>query len=165
MLECYADGSCPQPHKPGGWAYAILLDQQQEGRETNVYGSGRVDVATNNTMEMMAVHECMKRILKDRIRTRPIVIYSDSQYVVRGLMNYVHQWELRDFENVANVDLWKDMLADYRKFAHGSLRLNWVRGHAGNYWNEFVDELAGAAQKGQPRGRREPITYNPDLKG
>lgn len=150
MLECYADGSCPKPHQPGGWAFVILLDN---AGEENVYGSGRVDVATNNTMEMQAVMECMKRILKDRIRHRPVVIYSDSQYVVNGMNTWMHKWADDDFEGVANADLWREAMELYKKF--NRIRLKWVRGHNGNYWNEWCDKAAGVAQRGRIRQQRE----------
>jgi ribonuclease HI len=146
MLECYADGSCPKPHQPGGWAFVILLDNL---RQENVYGSGRVDIATNNTMEIMAVLECMKRILRDRIPHRPVVIYSDSQYVVNGTNTWMHTWADHDFLNVANADLWRDMLTTHAKF--NRIKIKWVKGHNGVFWNEHIDKLAGIAQRGRAK--------------
>jgi ribonuclease HI len=150
-MNVYADGSCPKPHAPGGWAFALLLDDHNE---TNIYGSGRVDIATNNTMEVAAIVEAMKAILKNRILYRPVIIHSDSQYAVKGLNNWVHQWELNDFEGVANADMWREALAIKRKFKHGSVHCRWVKGHAGNFWNCFCDELAGTAQKGRRKATR-----------
>lgn len=152
-LICYADGSCPRPHESGGWAYAILMDGVDE---RTIYGSGRAHPATNNTMEIMAVMECMKRILKDRIRERPVIIRSDSQYVVNGTMTWMHTWADNDWLGVKNVELWKEMYEVRAKFSgFHSLRVEWVKGHAGVYWNEVVDRMAGEARKGRARIRVE----------
>lgn len=131
----------------------ILLDNE---REETIYGSGREPIATNNTMEIMAVLECMKRILKDRIRARPVIIFSDSQYVVNGMNQWMHTWARTDFFGVKNDELWREMFATAKKF--NNIRARWVKGHNGNTWNEWCDRAAAVARKGRPRERFDKDT-------
>jgi ribonuclease HI len=139
MIEVYCDGSCPQSGGVGGWAFAILLADE------HLFCSGYEEVATNNTMELRAALMALREIRARELRKMPLKIITDSMYVVQGMNSWRHNWSLNDFASIKNPGLWR------RLHKHGQrcddLRFEWVKGHAGNYWNEYVDKMAGKAQK------------------
>lgn len=143
IIEIYTDGACSGNPGPGGWG-AIL---RTKGQEKELFG-GEPDT-TNNRMEMMAVIEAL-RALK-----RPVAahVYTDSQYVMKGITEWIHGWKRRGWktagkEPVKNEDLWRtlDTLAGQHR-----LEWHWVRGHAGHPENERADELA---RRGVEQARR-----------
>ena len=142
-VDIFTDGACSGNPGPGGWG-AIL---RCNGKEREIFG-GEAQT-TNNRMEMMAVIEALRTL------TRPVSarVYTDSQYVQKGISEWIHGWKRRgwktaDKKPVKNEDLWRmlDALA-----AEHHVEWHWVRGHAGHVENERADELArqGIAQ---PRG-------------
>lgn len=146
MIHAFCDGSCPKPNAPGGWAFVVLMDMV--GERLNIYGSGRADVATNNTMEMQAGMECLKKIINFQITHRPIIIHSDSQYLVQGVNTWRHNWRDDNFAGISNADLWREMDELMRMKSATGVRFKWVKGHNGNYWNEWCDKAAGRARTG-----------------
>lgn len=129
MIEVYTDGGCsPNPGK-GSWAFAISKEHYNSGYNKNT---------TNNAMEMTAILNAIKYCrFKDK-RT-PIIIYSDSKYCVDGFMNWMHNWEKRNWfkkGGIKNLDLWKELFS-----VKNDVTLKWVKGHSGNEMNEFVDSL------------------------
>jgi ribonuclease HI len=97
-------------------------------------------MTTNNRMELRAAIEGL-RALKKKCR---VEIFSDSQYVVNGMTQWMPNWERQGFRNaqkkeIANGDLWRD-LNDIA--ANHQVSWHWVRGHSGNELNERVDEIA-----------------------
>jgi ribonuclease HI len=130
----YADGACKGNPGPGGWG--VLL--QAGGRETEMFG-GEAQT-TNNRMELTAVIEGLLS-LKERSRVR---VYTDSQYVQKGISEWIHSWKRRgwmtaDKKPVKNVDLWKRL----DEVARGhDVAWHWVKGHAGHPENERADALA-----------------------
>ena len=134
IVLIYADGACKGNPGPGGWG--VLL--RRAGRETELFG-GEAQT-TNNRMELTAVIEGL-RSLKERSRAR---VYTDSQYVQKGISEWIHAWKRRgwltaDKKPVKNVDLWKKL----DEVARGhEVQWHWVRGHAGHPENERADALA-----------------------
>jgi ribonuclease HI len=133
-VEIYADGACKGNPGPGGWG--VLL--RAGGREKEMFG-GEAQT-TNNRMELTAVIEGL-RSLKERSSVR---VYTDSQYVQKGISEWIHNWKRRgwltaDKKPVKNVDLWK--VLDELAQGH-AVEWHWVKGHAGHPENERADALA-----------------------
>lgn len=133
----FTDGACSGNPGPGGWA-ALLRYRTQE-REL----SGGEPATTNNRMEMLAVI-CGLEALK---RPMPVRIYTDSQYVMKGVTAWLAGWKRRgwktaDRQPVKNVDLWQRLEA---ALSRHQVEWQWVRGHDGHPENERVDALARAA--------------------
>jgi ribonuclease HI len=136
-IEIYTDGACRGNPGPGGWA-ALLLAGEHE-REI----SGAEAATTNNRMELTAVIRALEAL------KRPIegAIYTDSQYVRQGVLEWMPNWKARgwktaDRKPVKNQDLWQTLDALVAKH---KLDWHWVKGHSGNVGNERVDELANRA--------------------
>ena len=137
VVEIYADGACKGNPGPGGWG-ALL---RAGGTERELYG-GEPDT-TNNRMELTAVIRALEA-LKRRCKVR---LYTDSQYVQKGISQWIHDWKRRgwrtaDKKPVKNEDLWRRL--DELAGAH-QVEWHWVRGHAGHPENERADELANKA--------------------
>ena len=137
MIEIYTDGACRGNPGPGGWA--ALLKMGDHEREI----SGAEALTTNNRMELMAVIRALEA-LKRPVQAR---LYTDSQYVRRGITEWISAWKARgwrtaDRKPVKNQDLWQrldELNANHR------LEWHWVPGHAGVPGNERVDRLANEA--------------------
>jgi ribonuclease HI len=134
IVEVYSDGACRGNPGPGGWG--VLL--RSNGAEKELWG-GEADT-TNNRMEMTAVIRALEA-LKRPSRVR---VYTDSQYVQKGISEWVHSWKRRawrtaDKKPVKNVDLWK-RLDELAALHH--VEWHWVKGHAGHVENERADRLA-----------------------
>ena len=137
MIEIYTDGACRGNPGPGGWAAVIMLGEHEKEL------SGAEALTTNNRMELTAVIRALEA-LKRPVAAR---IYTDSQYVRRGITEWLHAWKARawrtaDKKPVKNQDLWQQL--DAVSAAH-RLEWHWVPGHAGVPGNERVDRLANEA--------------------
>lgn len=139
-VELFTDGACSGNPGPGGWGY--LMRHPKTGKA--VERSGGEARTTNNRMELTAVIEGLASL------TRPSIVdlYSDSQYVLNGLKEWMAGWKKRGWKTaskapVKNVDLWQRL--DALKTDH-EIRFHWVRGHDGHAENELVDKLAVAAR-------------------
>ena len=136
MIEIYTDGSALNNPGPGGWA-AIVIDGSDETRLTG--GESRT---TNNRMEITAAIKGLESVAAGEA----VRVHSDSQYVVNTM---TRNWNRR-----ANKDLWAMLDAEV---ARHDVEWNWVRGHAGNPYNEQADRLAveeAERQAGSGRGIR-----------
>jgi len=134
VVEIYADGACKGNPGPGGWG--VLL--RAAGRERELFGGE--PQTTNNRMELTAVIEGL-RSLENRTR---VDVYTDSQYVQKGISEWIHSWKRRgwltaDKKPVKNLDLWK--ILDEVARDH-DVTWHWVKGHAGHPGNERADALA-----------------------
>jgi len=134
IVLIYADGACKGNPGPGGWG--VLL--RAGGRETEMFGGEAL--TTNNRMELTAVIEGLLS-LKKRAKAR---VYTDSQYVQKGISEWIHSWKRRgwltaDRKPVKNVDLWKKLDEVARQH---NVEWHWVKGHAGHPENERADALA-----------------------
>ena len=133
-VEIYTDGACRGNPGPGGWgALLIYGDTQKE-----LYGGE--DNTTNNRMELMAAIEAL-RVLKRRCE---LTLYTDSQYVRKGITEWIDNWKKRGWQTAAkkpvkNADLWQQLDT---AVAQHSIDWVWVKGHSGNEGNEMADQLA-----------------------
>jgi ribonuclease HI len=133
-VEIFSDGACRGNPGPGGWG--VLL--RAKGVEKELWG-GEADT-TNNRMELTAVIRALEA-LKRPSRVR---LFTDSQYVQKGISEWIHSWKRRgwlttDKKPVKNVDLWRELDALAAKH---SIEWHWVKGHAGHPENERADRLA-----------------------
>ena len=136
-VEIYTDGACRGNPGPGGWAALLLAG----GHEREI--SGAEAATTNNRMELTAVIRALEAL------KRPVegAIYTDSQYVRQGVLEWMPNWKARgwktaDKKPVKNQDLWQTLDALVVKH---DLEWHWVKGHSGNVGNERVDALANRA--------------------
>jgi ribonuclease HI len=130
----FADGACKGNPGPGGWGAILRMGT----REKEIYGGERA--TTNNRMELTAVIRALEALK----RHCSVKVYTDSQYVQKGISEWLPQWKRRgwrtaDKKPVKNDDLWRelDALAQQHK-----VEWHWVRGHAGHVENERADALA-----------------------
>ena len=137
MIEIYTDGACRGNPGPGGWA--ALLRMGDHEREL----SGAEPLTTNNRMELLAVIRALEA-LKRSVEAR---LYTDSEYVRRGVSEWLPGWKARgwrtaDKKPVKNQDLWQRL--DELAMNH-RIEWHWVPAHSGVPDNERVDRLASAA--------------------
>jgi ribonuclease HI len=148
----FTDGACIGNPGPGGWGWAISTEE---------FASGAAARTTNQRMELTAVLEAL------RAHGGEVDIVSDSTYVVNCFRDRWWQgWRRRDWRNskgepVANRDIWEPLIAEVVDLRPaGAVTFRWVKGHAGDVMNEFVDLLAttaartGAGTTGRPAPAR-----------
>jgi ribonuclease HI len=138
-VQLYTDGACSGNPGPGGWAY--ILRHPGSGKERE--DSGGEPSTTNNRMELISVI----RRLESLDRPCKVDLYSDSQYVVNGLREWMDGWKKKGWKRsgnspVMNVELWKRL--DALRETH-QIHSNWIRGHNEHPENERCDRLAVAA--------------------
>ena len=145
-VHLFTDGACSGNPGPGGWAF--ILRHPASGAEKE--SSGGEPTTTNNRMELMAVIAGLTSL------TRPseVDLYSDSQYVLKGLREWLSAWKARgwrtaDKKPVKNQDLWEQL--DTLRAGH-TIRFHWIKGHNEHPENERCDQLAvEAARQFAPR--------------
>ncbi|WP_262296962.1 ribonuclease HI [Microvirga sesbaniae] len=130
----FTDGACLGNPGPGGYAAVVTI----AGHEQIIVGRDRS--TTNNKMEMTAAIKALEAVPQDL----PIVIHSDSQYVIKGATEWLRGWKAKgwrkaDGRPVMNQDLWMKMDA---VMVGRKITWKWVKGHAGHPENERVDQLA-----------------------
>jgi ribonuclease HI len=136
----FTDGACLGNPGPGGYAAVVTI----AGEEQIIVGRDRT--TTNNKMEMTAAIKALEAVPQGL----PIVIHSDSQYVIKGATEWLRGWKAKgrrkaDGKPVMNQDLWQRMDA---VMVGRKITWKWVKGHAGHPENERVDALAnGEAQQ------------------
>ena len=134
-LYIWTDGSCLRNPGPGGWA-AILRYKDVE----KAISGGNPDT-TNNQMELTAVIKALQLLKK----TSNIDITTDSQYVINGITKWIYGWKKKNWKNVKNIELWKELDTEVAKH---TIKWNWIKGHTGHAENEKCDDLARSeAQK------------------
>lgn len=136
-IEIFTDGACRGNPGPGAWA-ALL---RYQGKEKAI--SGTENSTTNNRMELMAAIQALMAVKKPC----EILLSTDSQYVQKGITEWLPQWQRRAWRTsnkkpVKNSDLWKELAIQAERH---QIRWEWVRGHSGHPENERVDSLANAA--------------------
>ena len=153
MYEIYTDGAVSgngKENAPGGWAYVSLKDDEIIARE-----SGGEIGTTNQRMELTAALRACQEL--DRLDPfGDAKIYSDSAYLIRCFKeNWWKNWRVNGWRNskkdpVANQDLWEKLITYFMK-APGYDFIK-VKGHAGNKYNEMVDQLAVRAKESVANG-------------
>ena len=130
-ITMYTDGAAKG--NPGNGGYGIVLKAGKHYREISE-GFRRT---TNNRMELLAVIVGLETIKK---KGQIIDVYSDSKYVVDSVnKRWVFNWEKKSFKGKKNIDLWQRFLKINKLH---QVSFHWVKGHAGNMYNEKCDELA-----------------------
>lgn len=152
-LDVYTDGSYSYATKNGGWGYVIVAPPSVKKLQYARY-AGELNT-TNNRMELMAVIKAYKFILENYKIKQQISLYTDSRYVCDALeFKWVDLWRFRNWktssgEVAKNQDLWVELTSLVKQLEEkgNTLRYIWVKGHNGNYFNEYVDKLAVIARK------------------
>ncbi|MDB5891875.1 MAG: ribonuclease [Polaromonas sp.] len=136
QVVIYTDGACKGNPGPGGWGAVLAA----EGLEKELFG-GELGT-TNNRMEMTAVIEALTALK----RPCRVTLYLDSEYVRKGITEWIQGWKARGWRTAAkapvkNVDLWQKLDALVAASGH-QIDWRWVKGHAGDPGNERADGLA-----------------------
>ena len=135
-IKVYTDGACQnnQLNENKGGYGAVILKPGEEPLKLN----GGFRNTTNNRMELKAVIEALKRVNQ----YSPVTVYSDSQYVVKGITEWIPNWIAKG-KIEKNGDLWMELYRIVRTFPN--IQFMHVRGHNGNIYNEEADRLATIA--------------------
>ena len=145
QVVIHTDGACSGNPGPGGWGAVLhFRDQEKE-----LWGGELA--TTNNRMELMAAIQALEALK----RPCRVELHTDSQYVQKGIHEWIHGWKKRgwltaDKKPVKNDDLWKRL--DATRLRH-EVDWRWVKGHAGHEFNERADALAR-------RGLQETLAAN-----
>jgi ribonuclease HI len=151
-ILAFADGACSGNPGPGGWGLILVTP---DGQVTEL--GGHEPDTTNNRMELTAVGRALRHL---EHTPGPLLIHSDSTYVIQGITRWVHGWRQRGWKTaqgteVANAAYWRRLMAllAQRKEAFppeaAAVEWRYVRGHAGVPGNERADEIAVAFSRGQ----------------
>ncbi|WP_148862674.1 ribonuclease HI [Marinobacter fonticola] len=130
----YTDGACKGNPGPGGWGAVLSYGDA----ERELHGGERE--TTNNRMELMAAIQGLKALK----RSCQVDVYTDSQYVRKGISEWMHNWKKNGWKTAAkkpvkNADLWMALDEEVRRH---EINWHWVKGHAGVPGNERADALA-----------------------
>lgn len=139
VVEIWTDGACKGNPGPGGWG-ALL----RHGRHEKELCGGEPET-TNNRMELTGVIEALKALK----RPCHVIVHTDSQYVQKGMSEWLPNWKRRGWQTadrkpVRNADLWQELDA---LVGRHQVEWRWVRGHAGDAGNERADALANRGVK------------------
>ena len=142
-VTIYTDGACKGNPGPGGWGALLSAG----ATEKELFGGERE--TTNNRMELTAVIEGLAAL------KRPCVVhlYLDSEYVRKGITEWIHGWKAKGWKTAAkqpvkNADLWQKLDALVHQGVH-QIHWHWVKGHAGDPGNERADALANRGVPGR----------------
>lgn len=147
MIEIFTDGGCVKEdiydsRGAGSCAFVIIEDGQiiHEGAEF-------YDDTTNNRMELNAAISALYKLTFPEYREKEIVLYSDSQYLIKGVNEWGIGWKrnrwLKKGKPMLNAEYW--ITLDHCKGYFKNITFTWVRGHADNMWNNYVDNLCTKA--------------------
>ncbi len=156
----YTDGSSRGNPGPGGWGALVITD-------TTVAELGaRETMTTNNRMELSSAIEALRTIDSEN----SIILYSDSQYVIKGITEWIHGWQMKGWKNsqkkaVLNRDLWEALLTVTK---NKEIEWKYVKGHADTAGNVRCDDIATQFADGEKvklyKGFRENYPYREILK-
>ena len=149
-IEIWTDGGCQGNPGPGAWAFVVRTAQGA------IEKAGYESPTTNNRMELTAVREALASLSgRTAGKETPIVLSTDSQYVQKGITEWIHAWSRNGWKTsakkpVKNRDLWETVWELSRGIP---IQWVWVEGHAGNEMNEICHSLVeGAIAKGLKQG-------------
>ena len=134
LVQVYTDGACKGNPGPGGWGALLVY----KGVEHELWGGERD--TTNNRMELTAAIQALAALK----RTCQVQLVTDSEYVMRGIQEWLPNWKKRGWKTAArqpvkNADLWQAL---DEQVARHEVHWHWVRGHNGHPGNERADQLA-----------------------
>ncbi len=142
-IEIYTDGACKGNPGPGGWGALLRFGQHEKAL------FGGESPTTNNRMELLAAIKALEALK----RPSQVDLYTDSQYLRKGITEWLANWKARGWRTAAkkpvkNEDLWRAL---DQAVAHHKINWHWVKGHSGHPGNDRADELAneGIRQMGQ----------------
>ena len=146
-VTIYTDGACKGNPGVGGWG-AVL---ESGAHKKELFGGEQE--TTNNRMELMAVIKALSALK----RPCEIKLHTDSQYVLKGITEWISGWKARGWrtaskEPVKNVDLWQALDAACQTH---QIEWIWVRGHTGNPGNELADQLANQGVESVRQGNHD----------
>ena len=144
-VEIFTDGACRGNPGPGGWGFILRAGTREKE------GCGGEAATTNNRMELTAVIRSLEALK----RPSHVSLYTDSQYVQKGISEWIHTWKRKgwktaDKKPVKNEDLWRQL---DEVAARHEVEWHWVRGHDGHPENERADKLANKGIPDDPSGR------------
>lgn len=130
----YTDGACKGNPGPGGWGVVL----RSGNHEKHLHGGAKH--TTNNRMEMSAVIFALKALKQ----SSAVELWTDSQYVQKGVTEWLQGWKQRGWKTAAkspvkNADLWQELDA---LIPNHEISWHWVKGHTGDPGNELADQLA-----------------------
>jgi len=151
LFRIYTDGGCSGNPGPGGWAY-VMVQKTFQGDELIAQDMGGEKDTTNNRMELTAVISALRALKTMKSRSeistsREALVITDSQYVQKGITDWIktwkrNSWRTSDKSPVKNKDLWVELDSLAGEF---SIQWEWVKGHAGNKFNEMCDDMTQQA--------------------
>ncbi|MFH1570723.1 MAG: ribonuclease HI [Gemmatimonadota bacterium] len=149
-IVIHSDGACSGNPGPGGWAARI---QHPDGRVREL--GGAFADTTNNRMELWAAIQGLQAAAPGAA----ITIVTDSEYLRKGITEWIHNWKRRGWltaakKPVLNQDLWRQLDG----LVNGRVRWEYTRGHSGDPGNERCDEIAQAFSRGGHPSLRDDTT-------
>ena len=160
ITNLYTDGACSGNPGPGGWGTVAYFD---DGSCHEL--GGRDGATTNNRMEMQAAISALQFFASTK-QTGQCVLYTDSEYLIKGITQWVKGWKKKGWKTAAgkdvlNQDLWEKLdLINTQVQSQTKVPVSWqhVRGHSGNAGNERCDTIARGFSSGQPPHLRQRST-------
>lgn len=136
-VTIYTDGACRGNPGPGGWGAVLKSGPHEKTLK------GFEAETTNNRMELMAAIMALRELK----RSCRVELWTDSQYLRKGITEWIHGWQKRGWKTAAkqpvkNADLWRALLAESERH---QVEWHWVKGHSGHPGNERADSLANEA--------------------
>jgi len=170
-FQLFTDGACLGNPGPGGWAFVLRPASSRSATDNGeIEAFGGEAKTTNNRMELTAVIEGLHRARRmgGPNARLGIQLCSDSEYVLRGIAEWMPAWKARGWrlsnsrKPVKNAELWQELDALLRAC---NVTTVWVRGHTGHPENERCDQLASAEAERWARGEGTPSEPRPSLSG
>jgi ribonuclease HI len=160
ITNLYTDGACSGNPGPGGWAAVVYF----EDGDCHELG-GRDGATTNNRMEMQAAISALE-FFATTSQTGPCVLHTDSEYLIKGITQWVKGWKKKGWKTAAgkdvlNQDLWETLdKLNHQVQSQIKSPVSWqhVRGHSGNVGNERCDTIARGFSSGKPPQLRQHYT-------
>ncbi len=154
-IVIFTDGACSGNPGPGGWGSIVAMP------DGNIHElGGNNPQTTNNRMEMVSALRALATL--EPPLSGDIVLYTDSTYLIRGITQWVFGWRSRGWKSaegkdVANKDLWEELLRQVGRLKPATVNWKYVRGHSGYPGNERCDQIAVSYAKGKP----DPLYVGP----
>ncbi|QQR55978.1 MAG: ribonuclease HI [Candidatus Melainabacteria bacterium] len=144
----FTDGACSGNPGPGGWGSVVWMPDDT----VHELGDG-VRETTNNRMEMAAAIHALKML--ELTEPTQILLYTDSQYLIRGITQWIFGWRAKGWKNaegkdVANREHWEELLRQVTRLKPNTIQWKYVRGHSGYPGNERCDQIAVSYAQGKP---------------